>query len=88
MKDDFFIELKMVNEFNSAYNRAKTTTSVDELKELATYGFIIRNMAINNPHATEEVVLIAYATDKLYNLNRNRENKISIESVSKLAQDQ
>lgn len=79
--------LHVLDEFAHSLDRAKTTTSVEELKELATCGFVIHTEAMCNPNATEEVFLTAYAAEKLYNLRKNHDINIAIQPPSGVAQE-
>lgn len=60
-----------LNEINRLCRLAKTTTSIDTLRELATSSdFMVRCHTINNSHSTEDVLLLAYAYKKFKKLKK------------------
>jgi hypothetical protein len=58
-----------VNELNVMCSLAKTSTSTSELKELATSRYHrVRVFVKENPHSSEEVLLLLYAYEKFEHL--------------------
>lgn len=60
-----------LNELNILCKLARTTTSIDTLRELATsWDWRIRHYVTRNPHSTEDVMLLAHAYGKFGKLTK------------------
>lgn len=58
-----------LNEQNRLCGLAKTTKSLDTLKNLATSDdWVVRSFVQKNPHSTEDVLLLMYASKKFRKL--------------------
>ena len=67
----FVEDWNCLNEHNSMCRLAETSTSISKLKELATTRFpIVRRLVKDNPHSSEDVLLLLCAYEKFGKLTK------------------
>jgi hypothetical protein len=66
-----FEDFNWLNELNAMCRLAETSTSISKLKELATAKVhIVRRLVKDNPHSSEDVLLLLCAYEKFGKLTK------------------